>query len=153
LTRKQFRTAPLCALLILSVSLLSAQAASVTLAIPPDDPRLFHALFLNPASQTKIAVNALDAAKVAGFATTAAQRLAALEGQRQAYLALVQSKKQSPRPAALQGFAASQNLLDWRGINDLRKGLSPQGWQQLRTWINGSFRDSVNAGTTPLGGN
>ena len=90
--------------------------------------------------------------KVLALSVTAAQRLAGLDTQRQAYLALAQSKKKTPHPAALQGFAAQQSLLDWRGINDLRLGLSPAGWRQLRTWINGPFRDSVNAGTS-VGGN
>ena len=96
MTRKQYRIALSCALLILLLpSLLSAQTSPVAVAIPLDDPRLFHALFLNPASQTKIAVNAIDGVKAAALAVTAAQRLAALEAQRQAYLAPIQSKKQS----------------------------------------------------------
>ena len=123
------------------------------MAIPPDDARLFHALFLNPGAQKTIAVNAVDAVKVLALSVTAAQRLASLDTQRQTYLALVQSKKKTPHPATLQGFSAQQSLLDWRGINDLRQGLSPQGWRELRAWINGPFRDSVNAGTTLLGGN
>jgi hypothetical protein len=144
------------AIVPIALSLLFLPAlsrAQQIVAIPPDDARLFHALFLNSVAQKAIAVNAADAVKVVALSGTAAQRLAGLEMQHQAYLALVQSKKKTPHPAALQGFAAQQSVLDWRGINDLRQGLSPQGWQQLRTWSNGPFRDSVNAGTTLLEGN
>jgi hypothetical protein len=119
---------------------------------PPDDPKLFHAFFLNPSVQQQAHINAADVPQVIALAHTAAQRLKDLDARLQSYLSLVNSRKQKPDATMLQSFDASQYVLDIRGRNDLRRGLSPQGLQELRVYLNGAFRDGVNAGAIPLEG-
>jgi hypothetical protein len=119
---------------------------------PPDDPKLFHAFFLNPSVQQQAHINPADVPQVIALAHAAAQRLKDLDARLQSYLRLINSKKQNPDATMLQSFDGAQYLLDIRGRNDLRRGLSPQGLQELRAYLNGPFRDGVNSGAIPLEG-
>ena len=119
---------------------------------PPDDPKLFHAFFLNPPVQQQAHINAADVPQVIALAHTAAQRLKDLDTRLQSYLNLVNSRKQKPDATMLQSFDGAQYVLDIRGRNDLRRGLSPQGLQELRAYVNGALRDGVNSGAIPLEG-
>jgi hypothetical protein len=118
----------------------------------PDDTKLYHAFFLNSVAQQQANVNIGDEAKMISLAQSAAKRLNDLASQLQDYLTKTAAQTGKPKTETIQGFDAAQQLLDRRGIHDLMRGLTPKGWQEVRSYVNGSFRVAVNAGILPGGG-
>jgi hypothetical protein len=134
-------------LLLLSSSISLGQ---LTLAAPPaNHPDLYYAFFTKrQPSLITSGVNAPDAAKLSSVSTLVADDLRSLDQNLQAYLAQSKTKAQQPKATTLQAFDAARALASLRGAQKLRQSVSPQGWQQFQTWINGAFRTSPAAAYT-----
>jgi len=117
--------------------------------LPPDDPKLYQAFFLNPSLQGQVRLNTTEAQNLITISQAAAQRFKDFDARFQASLA---SSSAKVNPAAPQAQDSAHYLLAIRGRNDLRRGLSNPALQQVRAYLNGPLRDAVNAGLVPVDG-
>ena len=134
----------LISLLLISAPALFSQP-KIPLAVSADDPKLFRYFFESPIP-TAIAINPTDSPRFVSAFQTTNRNLAALEQYRQKYLALMLGEHKRPDPKTLSGFEASKNLEGVAGTYRMRRTLSPQGWQQVRTHVNTVFLPSLNPG-------
>jgi hypothetical protein len=119
--------------------------AQAPLAQPPaNHPDLYYALFTRGAQNTAaMAVNSADAARFSVVAAAVAQDLAAIDRDLQAYQTAAKRKGQQPKATTLQAFDGARALASLRGARKLRESITPQGWRELQTWMNGPFRSSL----------
>jgi hypothetical protein len=118
-------------------------------APPPDDPVLFRYFFEAQSDPGKAqasanaSINAKESPKLAVILQSVAKDLRTLDQQRQAYLDIMLKRQQRPNPATLQAFESRKYLLSAGGTNQIRRGVSHQGWQELRAHVNGPFRAAL----------
>jgi hypothetical protein len=129
-------------------ALLLAQPRQVP---PPDDPALFCYFFEAQSDAGKAqasanaSINAKESPKLAVILQSVAKDLRTLDQYRQAYLDVMLKKQQRPNPATLQAFESRRYLLSVGGTNQIRRGVSHQGWQELRAHVNGPFRSALGS--------
>jgi hypothetical protein len=128
-------------LLMLLTSLAFGQT-KIPIQAAPDDPKVFR-YFFEGSMPSAIAINAADAAKFNSVFQAANRNLSTVESQRQQYLALMLKQHKKPSPKALQGFEAAKNVHGVAGTYQMRRTLSPQGWQQVRAHVNGVFAKTL----------
>jgi hypothetical protein len=132
-------------LLFLVPFTLLAQAPLAPLAAPPaDHPDLYYAFFTKgPQGQSGPAISTQDSVKVNSVSAGVANDLGVIDRHLQAYLAQAKLKGAQPNATTLQAFDAARGLASLRGAQQLRQSVSPQGWRDFHTWINGPFRASL----------
>lgn len=134
-------------IIVLTLALLvsHAFAQSPPQALPPNHPDLFHAFFTEATALGASSLNSPDQAKVSPLVQAINRDLGALDADLQKYSALVSSRGRTPDTKVLEGFAASRRLLDLKGVRTLRLGLPNRVSRDLEAYINGPFRQKVNA--------
>jgi hypothetical protein len=111
---------------------------------PANYPNLYYAFFTRGAQNAAAAaVNGADAARLNVVAAAVTKQLADLDRDLQAYQAGAKRKGQPPKATTLQAFDGARALLSLGGARKLRENLTPQGWREFETWINGPFRASL----------